>query len=73
MRALAFRAWGKSDTLEKLDVPVPSIVNSDDILIQVKAVGLNQADAVKGLGYSRLFETIRYLSFASSRAIVASR
>ncbi|TVY49242.1 2-methylene-furan-3-one reductase [Lachnellula occidentalis] len=58
MRALGVRKWGKSDKLEVFDVPVPSIVNSDDILIQVKAVGLNQADAVKALGYARLLETV---------------
>lgn len=60
MRALGVRKWGKIDKLEELDVPVPSIVDSNDILIQVKAVGLNQADAVKALGLARLVETMRY-------------
>jgi len=69
MRALGLRAWGKFDQLDKLDLAVPSIVNSDDILIQVKAIGLNQADAVRALGYSRLFDTIRSLSRPSSRPI----
>ncbi|TVY92994.1 Reticulon-4-interacting protein, mitochondrial [Lachnellula willkommii] len=58
MRALGVRKWGKSDKLEELDVPVPSIVDSKDILVLVKAVGLNQADAVKALGLGRLVETV---------------
>jgi len=61
MRALGVRKWGKSDKLEVLGVPVPSIGNPNDILIRVKAVGLNQADAVKALGYARLLDTDRYI------------
>ncbi|TVY41534.1 2-methylene-furan-3-one reductase [Lachnellula subtilissima] len=59
MRALGVRKWGKSDKLEELSVPVPSIGNPNDILIRVKAIGLNQADAVKALGYARLVDTDR--------------
>ncbi|TVY68897.1 NADPH-dependent alkenal/one oxidoreductase-like protein [Lachnellula suecica] len=59
MRALGYRSWGKSDKLEELHIPIPSLASPHDILVHVKAVGLNQADAVKGLGYSRLLETIR--------------
>jgi NADPH:quinone reductase-like Zn-dependent oxidoreductase len=60
MRAIGLRSFGKSDKLEILEVPVPSIQNSEDILIKVKAVGLNQGDTVIALGYSRLLETKKY-------------
>jgi NADPH:quinone reductase-like Zn-dependent oxidoreductase len=60
MRALGVRAFGKADKLEFLDIPVPTIKNSDDMLIQVKAISLNRSDGVKALGYTRLFETVKY-------------
>lgn len=60
MRALGVRNFGKADKLELLDVPVPTIVNSDDILIKVKAISLNRSDGIKVLGYTRFFETVKY-------------
>ena len=59
MRALGVRTFGKADKLELLDVPVPTISNPDDILIQVKTISLNRSDGVKVLGYTRLFETVK--------------
>jgi NADPH:quinone reductase-like Zn-dependent oxidoreductase len=57
MRAIGLRSFGKSDKIEILDVPLPSINNPDDILIQVKAISLNQGDAGRAAGYSRIIET----------------
>jgi NADPH:quinone reductase-like Zn-dependent oxidoreductase len=62
MRALGVRNFGKADKLELLDVTVPTIVNLDDILIEVKAISLNRSDGIKVLGYTRLFETVKYFS-----------
>ena len=59
MRALGVRSFGKAEKLEILDILVPTITNSDDMLIQVKAISLNRSDGVKALGYTRLFETVK--------------
>lgn len=59
MRAIGLRSFGKSEKLEILEVPIPSIQKPDDILVNVKAVGLNQGDTVRAMGYSRIIETLK--------------
>lgn len=60
MRALGVRSFGKPDTLEILDLPIPELSGSDDILVQVKAVRLGGSDGMRAAGYSRLVETVKY-------------
>ena len=66
MKALGVRSFGNSTKLELLDVPAPSITDPDDILVQVKAIGLNQVDSIRAAGYSRIFETVKSSSHSQS-------
>jgi NADPH:quinone reductase-like Zn-dependent oxidoreductase len=58
MRGLGVRTFGKSDKLELLEVPVPTIQGREDIVVKVHAVGLNQSDTVRAGGFSRVIEKI---------------
>jgi NADPH:quinone reductase-like Zn-dependent oxidoreductase len=51
MRAMAFARHGEADVLELLDLPMPEIAD-DEVLVQVKACGLNHLDVWvrKGIG-----------------------
>jgi NADPH:quinone reductase-like Zn-dependent oxidoreductase len=67
MRALGVRSFGKFDKLEMLEVPIPSIVHPDDILIKVKAFALNGGDQVIIQGYSRVIETVKCFALFSTQ------
>ena len=43
MRAIAIDAYGGSERLQLMDLPIPQI-GSDDVLIRVRAAGVNPAD-----------------------------
>jgi len=43
MKALTFSTFGNPDVLEYIDIPVPEI-KKNEVLIQMKAIGLNYAD-----------------------------
>jgi NADPH2:quinone reductase len=49
MRAVLCRAWGTVDTLEIADVPAP-VPAPDEVLIEVRATGINYADAIMVAG-----------------------
>ena len=49
MKALTFSTYGNSDVLEYSDVPNP-LLKDGDILVQMKAVGLNYADIMRRSG-----------------------
>jgi NADPH:quinone reductase len=49
MKALAFSTFGDSDVLEYKDIPEP-IVKYDEILVEMKAIGLNFADVYRRKG-----------------------
>jgi NADPH:quinone reductase-like Zn-dependent oxidoreductase len=59
MRSLATKNYGKPNTYEILDLPVPKIIEVDDILIKVSAASLNPIDVklatgtFKGCGLAR--------------------
>jgi len=49
MKALTFSTFGNSDVLEYIDVPAP-ILKTDEILIDMRAIGLNFADIYRRKG-----------------------
>jgi NADPH2:quinone reductase len=49
MKALSFYAFGNSDILEYKDIPTP-ILNNDEILVEMKAIGLNFSDVYRRKG-----------------------
>ncbi|SDK39851.1 NADPH:quinone reductase [Pedobacter sp. ok626] len=44
MKAIQYKDYGSSDVIELVEVPVPSIQNKNDVLIEVKAAGINPID-----------------------------
>lgn len=50
MKAIVFDQFGKADVLRLSDVPLPEI-RSTDLLVKVKAVGVNRADILQREGY----------------------
>lgn len=50
MKAIVFDQFGKADVLRLADVPLPEI-RSTDLLVKVKAVGVNRADILQREGY----------------------
>ena len=49
MKALTFSTFGSSDVLQYIDIPDP-IVKSDEILVEMHAIGLNFADVYRRKG-----------------------
>lgn len=61
MRALGVRThFGPPSSLQFLeDVPEPAITGPEDIIVAVRAVGLNPVDPIRAAGWSKLVETVR--------------
>src|SRR6478609_214102 len=49
MKALTFSKFGNSDVLEYIEIPSPTL-KSDEILVEMKAIGLNFADVYRRKG-----------------------
>ncbi|MDN3672035.1 quinone oxidoreductase [Flavobacterium branchiarum] len=49
MKALTFSTFGNSDVLEYIDIPNPQL-KQDEILVEMKAIGLNFADVYRRKG-----------------------
>ncbi|MEO8534419.1 MAG: quinone oxidoreductase [Flavobacterium sp.] len=49
MKALTFSSFGDSDVLEYIEIPNPQL-KSDEILVELKAIGLNFADVYRRKG-----------------------
>lgn len=49
MKALTFSTFGNSDVLEYIEIPNPELKN-DEILVEMKAIGLNFADVYRRKG-----------------------
>lgn len=49
MKALTFSAFGDSDVLKYIDIPTPAL-KEDEILIEMRAIGLNFADVYRRKG-----------------------
>jgi NADPH:quinone reductase-like Zn-dependent oxidoreductase len=64
MRALGVLKPGKAENLVFFDVPTPKVEDEDDIVVKVRAVGLNGGDGVRIRGFTRVFDGGRYVYFA---------
>jgi len=53
MKAIQYRDYGSSAVIELVDVPRPSIQTENDVLIQVKAAGVNPIDVKIRMGFMK--------------------
>jgi NADPH:quinone reductase-like Zn-dependent oxidoreductase len=53
MKAIQYKDYGNSDVIEQVDIPVPSIESGNDVLVQVKAAGVNPVDIKIGMGFMK--------------------
>ncbi|CAH0177000.1 Alcohol dehydrogenase [Pedobacter sp. Bi27] len=53
MKAIQYNDYGNSDVLEQVDVPAPSVQNGNDVLVQVKAAGVNPIDIKIRMGFMK--------------------
>jgi NADPH2:quinone reductase len=51
MKAINFKHPGEADVLELMDLPIPSLIKSNQILIKVSFAGVNRPDIVQRLGH----------------------
>ncbi len=61
MKALTFSRFGKPDVLKYIDVPKP-LLQKDEVLIKMKAIGLNYADIYRRKGNYHLTGTPPYIA-----------
>jgi NADPH:quinone reductase-like Zn-dependent oxidoreductase len=53
MKAIQYNDYGNSDVLEQVEVPAPSVQNGNDVLVQVKAAGVNPIDIKIRMGFMK--------------------
>jgi NADPH:quinone reductase-like Zn-dependent oxidoreductase len=53
MKAIQYNDYGNSDVLKQVEVPVPSVQNGNDVLVQVKAAGVNPIDIKIRMGFMK--------------------
>jgi NADPH:quinone reductase-like Zn-dependent oxidoreductase len=53
MKAIQYKDYGSSAVIELVEVLIPSIQNENDVLIQVKAVGVNPIDMKIRMGFMK--------------------
>ena len=56
MKAIQYRDYGNSEVIELVEIPTPTIQNENDILVKVKAAGINPIDMKIRMG---LMKTVR--------------
>ena len=69
MKALTFSAFGGSDVLEYLDIPAPEL-RSDEILVEMRAIGLNYADIYRRKGNYHLKGNPPYIAGYEGAGVV---
>jgi len=73
MKALTFSKFGEPDVLEYIDVSTPKL-NTDEVLVQLKAIGLNYADIYRRKGNYHLKGTPPYIAgYEGSGVVVESK
>jgi len=69
MKALTFSKFGKPDVLEYIDVPDP-LLSKNEVLIKMKAIGLNYADIYRRKGNYHLTGSPPYIAGYEGAGIV---
>ena len=69
MKALTFSSYGSSEVLEYLDVASPA-VKEVDILVQMKAIGLNYADIMRRSGIYSLRDKAPHINGYEGAGVV---
>jgi NADPH:quinone reductase len=69
MKALTFSAFGTPEVLEYIDIPEP-VVKQDELLVQMKAIGLNYADVYRRRGNYHLKGAPPYIAGYEGAGIV---
>lgn len=73
MKALTFSKFGEPDVLDYTDVPVPKL-KENEVLVQMKAIGLNYADVYRRKGNYHLKGTPPYIAgYEGSGVVVESK
>jgi NADPH:quinone reductase len=71
MKALTFFVFGGPEVLEYIDIPEP-VVKQDELLVQMKAIGLNYADVYRRRGNYHLKGTPPYIAGYEGAGIVVN-
>jgi len=58
MKAIQYKDYGSSEVLAQVELPVPSIQNEYDVLVQVKAVGVNPIDIKIRMGFMKAIRPV---------------
>src|SRR3982751_4271630 len=53
MKAIQYKTYGSLDVIEQVEVSIPSIQSENDVLIQVKAAGVNPIDMKIRMGFMK--------------------
>jgi NADPH:quinone reductase-like Zn-dependent oxidoreductase len=53
MKAIQYKTYGSSGVIEQVEVSIPSIQSENDVLIQVKATGVNPIDIKIRMGFMK--------------------
>jgi NADPH:quinone reductase-like Zn-dependent oxidoreductase len=53
MKAIQYKDYGSSAVIEQIEIPTPSIQSENDVLIQVKAAGINPIDMKIRMGFMK--------------------
>ncbi|HKO82796.1 MAG TPA: quinone oxidoreductase [Chitinophagaceae bacterium] len=69
MKALTFTSYGKPDVLEYTEVNKP-VLKQQEILVEMKAIGLNYADMMRRSGISRVRGNAPYINGYEGTGIV---
>ena len=69
MKALTFSTFGSPEVLEYIDVPVPEI-NNNEVLVEMKSIGLNYADIYRREGNYHLKGTPPFIAGYEGAGIV---
>src|SRR5688572_10356804 len=69
MKALTFTSFGKPDVLEYTEINKP-VLKQDEILVEMKAIGLNYADMMRRSGVLQLKGNAPYINGYEGAGIV---
>ncbi len=59
MKAIQYKAFGNSDVIESVEIPIPEIKNENDVLIRIKAASVNPLDVKIRLGYMQKMRPVQ--------------